>query len=93
MYIVIRKYKSSAPFEVMDKIKHGFLPIIKIAPGFIDYYAFQDGEDNVVIVSMFDTEIAGRNSTDMAKEWVEENIAHLYSGPPEIFQGEAGVAQ
>lgn len=93
MYIVIRKYQSTAPLEVMDKIQHGFLPIISRAPGFIDYYVFKDGEKNVVVVSMFDTEIAGRNSTDMAKQWVDENIAHLYDGPPEIYQGEAGVAK
>lgn len=93
MYIVIRKYSTNSPEEVMQKIKAGFLPLISRAPGFIDYYAFRDGADKIVIVNMFDTEIAGLNSTEMAKQWVDDNIAHLYAGPPEIMQGEAGVAQ
>ncbi len=93
MYIVIRKYKSTDPAEVMRKIKEGFVPIISRTPGFIDYYAFQDGQDNVVIVNMYDGEAAGQASTEIAKSWVDENIAHLYAGPPEIFQGETGVMQ
>ena len=93
MYIVIRKYKSTNPEEVMQKIKAGFVPIISRTPGFIDYYAFRDGEDNVIIVNMYDGEAAGHASTEIAKQWVDDNISELYSGPPEIFQGEAGVAQ
>lgn len=93
MYIVIRKYKSTDPEQVMTKIREGFVSIISRTPGFIDYYAFQDGTDNVIIVNMFDGEAAGQASSEIAKKWVDENIAHLYAGPPEIFQGEAGVSQ
>lgn len=93
MYIVIRKYKSADPEQVMQKINEGFVAIISRTPGFIDYYVFQDSTDNVIVVNMFDGEASGQASNEIAKKWVDENISHLYAGPPEIFQGEAGVAQ
>lgn len=93
MYIVIRKYSTASPSEVMQKIQEGFVPLVSNMPGFINYYAFTSKEDEIVIVNMFDSEINGQNSNDLAAKWVDENIAHLYSGGPVIFQGEACVAQ
>lgn len=93
MYIVIRKYTSPDPEEVMHRINHGFVPIIAKSPGFIDYYVFQDRTNNVIVVNLFDSEASGQASTEIAKKWVDENISHLYDGAPEIYQGEAGVAE
>ncbi len=92
MYIVIRRYHSSSQEEVFLKIQRGFVPLISHLPGFINYYVFPSGDDEVVVISMFDSEAHASDSTALAAKWVTENIAHLYSAPPEILQGEAQVS-
>lgn len=92
MYIVIRKYSTNSLEEVINKIQTGFVPLISKADGFIDYYVVPIEKDKVLIVNLFDTEYNGQKSTDIATDWVHDNIEHLYSGPPEIMQGEAAVA-
>lgn len=93
MYIVIRKYSTNSQEEVIQKIQQGFVPLISQAPGFIDYYVVPIEKDKVLIVNLFDSEFNGQNSTELAKKWVDENIAHLYSGPAEILEGEAAIAE
>lgn len=92
MYIVIRTYTATAPEEVMDKIRHGFVPLIAQLPGFINYYVFPSDGNKIVVVNLFDSEANGQQSNELAAQWVEENIAHLYTSGPNILQGEAGVA-
>ncbi len=92
MYITIRKYQSNNQEEVVTKIQEGFIPLISEMPGFEGYYVVPVDSDKIVVVSMFDSEINAEGSALLAQRWVEDTIAHLYSGPPEVLQGEAKIA-
>ena len=92
MYIVIRSYTTTSPVEVMDKIQHGFVPLVIQMPGFINYYVFPS-DDKIVVVNMFDTQANGEASNEMAAKWVADNIAQLYTSGPAIIQGETEIAQ
>ncbi len=92
MYIAIRKYTTEFPDQVIDKIQTGFVPIISKVDGFISYYVVPINNNQVIAVNLFDSEFHGQQSNDLAKAWIDENIAYLYSAPVEIMQGEAAVA-
>lgn len=92
MYIIIRKYQSNDQAQVVQKIQEGFIPLISEMPGFEGYYVVPVDNDKIVVVSIFDSEINAEGSALLAQRWVEDTIAHLYSGPPEILQGPAAIA-
>jgi heme-degrading monooxygenase HmoA len=90
MYAIIRRYKvnSGAAAEIALRVNQGFLPIISEAPGFVSYYILDAGNDVVASVSVFQDEAGVLESTVMAADWVKQNIASLFAGPPEITAGE-----
>lgn len=93
MYITVRKYSTDSMEILIEKIKAEFVPIIKLAPGFIDYYVVPLSEESLMTVNLFDTEVNGTHSNTIARKWIEENISYMYAGPPEILEGEAIIAQ
>lgn len=93
MYIIVRKYSTDALDIVVEKIQHEFVPLISQTPGFIDYYLVPLNKTEVMIVNMYDTEVNAKQSHEMALQWVSENIAYMYSGPPQVMEGEAIISQ
>ncbi len=46
MYVAIRRYQmveSASVVEVLQRVKDGFIPIIKEGPGFLAYYVLDSG--------------------------------------------------
>ncbi len=90
MYTAIRQYKTNpgAAAEIGRLVEEGFLPIISKAPGFVAYYALDTGNDTVVSVSVFQNQAGSEESNRLAADWVKQNIASLFAGPPEVIDGE-----
>ena len=90
MYATIRQYKTKPGIaaEIARRVDEGFLPIISKAPGFVAYYALDTGNDTVASVSVFQDQAGSEESNRMAADWVKQNIASLFAGPPEVAGGE-----
>ena len=94
MYASIRRYKTrpGAVPEIARRVNQGFAPLISRAPGFVAYYAIDGGEDVIASLSIFQDLAGAEESNRLAAEWVKENLAALFAGPPETTAGEV-IAQ
>ena len=92
MHSSIRSYKADPGDKaaILDIVRSGNIgEIINGIPGFIAYYIVDAGEDTVTTVSVFEDQAGADRSTELAGEWVKENILPSYSiSPPEVTAGE-----
>ena len=98
MYISIRKYKltsrdAKTRGELTRQINELFLPQISKAPGFVSYYAVDDGSGTLATVSVFETQSGAEESNRQAADFTKKNLPALVSGPPEIISGEVLASQ
>jgi hypothetical protein len=94
MYAVIRRYRlaeGASVAEVMRRVHRGFVPIVSGVAGFSAYHAVDLGGGEVLSVGVFEGRDAAEESTRRAAEWVEENLAELVAGPPDVEVGEVGA--
>lgn len=94
MHVAIRRYRllgSSSADEVLQRVREGFIPIIKDAPGFLAYYAVDGGGGTLASVSIFEHRAGAEESNRMAADWVRENLSSMFPNPPEIIEGEVGA--
>ena len=93
-YMAIRQYHiiPGTGEEFLQRVQAGFVPIISRMPGFISYDALQIGNDRIVSISVFDTPVGVIESTPRALQWVQENIAGLLQGMPEVMAGQVGAS-
>jgi hypothetical protein len=93
-YMAIRKYHiiPGTGEEFLHRVQAGFVPIISRIPGFIAYDALQIGNDQIVSISVFDTPLGVMESTPRALQWIQENIAGLIQGMPEVMAGQVGAS-
>ena len=89
MYAAIRKYSIKPQFmnEVMQRIQEEFLHIISRQPGFTAYYALRVGNDEVLTISVFETQAGAEGSTPLGFERVKQNLAGFIQGVPETTVG------
>ena len=88
-FVSIRHYDGIDPadqLEIGRVASEGFLPIIRGAPGFVGYYLLHSG-DELVAVSLFDSQEQASASNELAREFVAENMAPLLPNPPRIVEG------
>ena len=89
----IRHYDGIDPADQADIgriASEGFLPIVRGAPGFIGYYLVHSG-DELVAVSLFDSQEQASASNELARGFVAENMAPLLPNPPRIIEGTVNV--
>lgn len=93
MYASIRHYqfKPGKAAEVSKKAQEGFLPIISKASGFIAYYIVMEGNDMGTSISIFDSQAQAEASSQLAADYIKQNMAELYAGPPTVTSGEITV--
>jgi len=93
-YMAIRQYHiiPGTGEEFLHRVQAGFVPIISRIPGFIAYDALLVGNDRIVSISVFDTPLGVIESTPRALQWVQENIAGLIQGIPEVMAGQVGAS-
>jgi hypothetical protein len=89
MYAAIRKYSIKPKFinEVMQRIQGEFIHIINREPGFVAYYAIREGGNQVLTISVFETQAGAEGSTPMALEWVSKNLTGFVQGEPQTNVG------
>ena len=90
MYVAVRQYKVKVGSmdEIARSAQEGYVPLIRQAPGFVAYYGVVTGSDSLFTVSIFQDQAGADESTRLAADFVRQNLAALFEGPPEITAGE-----
>ena len=88
-YLAVREYQL-APDRTMEElhaaVESGFMPIIRQVPGFREYFLVETGE-GVISISVFEDPAGAEESTARAADWVQQNLADFFAGPPTATTG------
>ncbi len=83
-FLAIRQYQF-APGHTMEElaavVESGFMPILRQVPGFLEYFLVETGE-GVLSISVFMDQAGAEESTRRAADWVQQNLAGFFTGPP-----------
>ena len=90
MYASVRRYQTDASQidELTRQVNEGFLPIVSSVPGFVAYFVVNAGNGTVASVSVFDSQEGAEASNQKAASWVQDNLASMMQGPPQITAGD-----
>jgi hypothetical protein len=92
MYVAVRRFEGvTDPQKVAKVAQEGFVPIISELPGFVAHYTLDAGDGVMVGISVFEHKAAEEESTFLAGEFVEEQLAPLMPNPPQVTAGEVVV--
>jgi hypothetical protein len=89
-FLVIRRYTLApgvAIADLMQRTGEEFVPILRELEGFVAYYNVDLGDGAGATISIFSSEESASASTAQAAAWVQDTIAELVQGPPQIVQG------
>jgi hypothetical protein len=88
-YLALRQYQL-APGRTMEEltaaVEGGFLPILTQVPGYQEYLLVETGE-GVMSLSVFADQAGAEESTLRAADWVQQNLADFFTGPPTVTAG------
>ncbi|HZU03161.1 MAG TPA: antibiotic biosynthesis monooxygenase [Ktedonobacteraceae bacterium] len=95
MYASIRKYYliPGTVEQFMRRVQEGFVPLISRVPGFRVYYVLQVRDDEVISVSIFDSQAGAEESVRRAADWVAKNLSSFIQGLPEVTVGYVRIFQ
>jgi hypothetical protein len=88
-YLAIRQYQF-APGHTMEElhaaVERGFMPIVTQVPSYREYFLVETG-DGVISISVFDDQAGAEESTAKAADWVQQDLAGFFTGPPTVTTG------
>ncbi len=92
MFATIRYYRTDpeAIESVAQRVKEGFVPVIRETPGFVSYFLLTPRQGEIVSVSVFEEQRRAEESNEKAEEWVRQNLSDLLPSP-EFADGEVVV--
>jgi hypothetical protein len=95
VFVSVRKYrlKRGATAVWSDRVRDGFLPIVRQMPGFRGYHLIDGGPDILIAVTMFDHRDQALLSNQAAAEWVRNNVLEFTVGLPEVMGGDTVVSE
>ncbi len=93
MYTVIRKYDlfPGTKEEFIQDVQERLVPLINQVPGFRAYTLVETGDNEVVVVSTFNTLADARVSARMTGEWVTEHTELFIQGFAKLAAGQVRV--
>ncbi|TMD99930.1 MAG: hypothetical protein E6I80_27160 [Chloroflexi bacterium] len=95
MYTVIRKYNliQGTKEELIRHVQESLVPLLNHVPGFRAYLLVDAGENEVAIVSTFDTLADAKAAAPLTKKWVAEYAESFIQGSSKIAAGQVKVQQ
>jgi hypothetical protein len=72
--------------ELAAAVESGFVPILREVPGYREYSLVETGE-GVISISVFADQAGAEESTRRAADWVQQNLAGFFAGPPTVTAG------
>jgi hypothetical protein len=88
-YLAIREYQLASGRTMEDlaaTVESGFVPILTQVPGYREYFLVETSE-GVVSISVFTDQAGAEESTRRAADWVQQNLADFFTGPPTVTTG------
>jgi hypothetical protein len=89
MFAVIRHYhfdpKNSA--EIDRQVREGFVPLIRKAKGFKQYYWLDTGNGQGASFGLFADKAGADESVHLAADFVHEHLSKLLTQKPEVIEG------
>ena len=82
MYTVIRKYNllPGTVEEFIQQVQKGLVPIISLVPGFKAYYLVDIGDNEIAVISMFETLADAKASAKKTMTWINEHTDLYFQG-------------
>lgn len=88
MYIVIRTWSNAgAVAEAMLQKRQEIMNILGGVPGFVAYFATSSG-DLLTTVTVCSSQAGTQESTDLARQWIKENVPGAVLAAPHVTEGE-----
>jgi hypothetical protein len=89
MYTIIRKYSiiPGTAGEWMQRVQEGLVPLLREVAEFLAHYDVEVRSDEVVSISLFETQAAAEASLSRTACWTREQLTPLLQTFPEITVG------
>ena len=89
MYATVRRYEGvvDSP-EVANRVCAGFVPIVSVMPGLVEYDCVDIGQGVMLSVSVFDSLPNAIEANQAAFGWMQTNLAPVLTHDPRIEVGE-----
>ncbi|MGA9520524.1 MAG: hypothetical protein WBV82_03620 [Myxococcaceae bacterium] len=88
MYATVRRYAGVVdPAKAAERVRDGFVPLIRGINGLIAYYWIDAGGGVMVSTSVFESQAAAEESNRKAAEWVKANLTDVLPNRPEFTAG------
>ncbi len=89
MFIAVRHYQfnTSDGSQIDTLVNAHFVPVLKQAPGFINYYWTNLGNGQGVSISVFQDKAGADASIKLAAEFVTQHMPTLLKQPVMILEG------
>jgi heme-degrading monooxygenase HmoA len=93
MYAVIRTYNliRGTKEQLVQHVQGSLVPLLNQVPGFRAYFLMDAGDNEVAIVSTFDTLADAQAAERLTKEWVAEYAESCIQGCSKIAAGQVKV--
>ncbi len=94
MFVSVRRYQDVASLAALVReIEMEFVPRLKRMPGFIAYYAVEEGEAVLTTISVFSTPEMAEESNAAAAAWMRERDPAQPLVPSEFASGRLAVVE
>ena len=93
-YMAVRTYDlvpGSSVDELIGIIESGYVPIVTQVPGFVEYFILIEGSERLVAVNVFDDTAGADETSRLAADFVAQNLARFFQGPPVAVVGEVRI--
>jgi hypothetical protein len=74
--VAVDRFHLGAADEVLDRVKHGLVPILECQPGFVAYEVVKTGEDLAIFINTWETQEQAEAAVQSAAQWVKDNVAN-----------------
>jgi hypothetical protein len=93
MYAVIRQYENvrGSIDEIVQIDRDGFVPLIRMEPGFVSYWVAADEKGALRSVTISESESGVDDSTQKSAAFVKSKLSSLLPDPPRITKGRLTV--
>jgi hypothetical protein len=93
MHATIRHY-ANAPGLVDGVVAHedAIRKLLQDIDGFRAYYIVRTGSASATSISVYDDRSGAEASNAAAREWIAATLPDLVGSPPEVHEGEIGLA-
>jgi heme-degrading monooxygenase HmoA len=95
MFTVVHTYSimRGTKKKLIQHVQESLVPLLNHVPGFLAYFLVDAGENEVAIISTYDTRADAKAAARLTKEWVAEYAEPCIQGCSRVVAGQVKVQQ